>query len=257
MDIFSTDNKPNRGRVAIVSSKESFSVLGIKKKLQESGIEGIPVKPSVFQIEESVDAGDPIIYYLDDDIYTPRGEDFLNELKRLCLEEDRLVILVGAKADYEKAIETIPKSAIVEWFARPVDMDALITTVESAINGEISPSRRQHILIVDDDVTYMRMMHEWMKERYQVTMLDAGSAAIHWLMDGNMVDLILLDYAMPVMDGPEVLSKIRSNDKTKSIPVLYRTGMDDGIKDENSADGIVPKSEGKLCLINAVRNILE
>ena len=99
-----------------------------------------------------MDESDPIIYYLDDDIYTVRGEDFMKELKNLCLEQQRMVILVGAKAEYESAMEIIPKSAIVEWFARPVDMDALLKTIESTINGEIAPARRHHILIVDDDV---------------------------------------------------------------------------------------------------------
>ena len=115
----------------------------------------------------------------------------------------------------------------------------------------------KNILLIDDDGDMLAMTKRWLaKEGYEVTDFCSGIEALPFL-EKNSVDLILLDYAMPVMDGPEVLSKIRSNDKTKSIPVLYRTGMDDGIKDENSADGIVPKSEGKLCLINAVRNILE
>lgn len=226
MDFNISPNTSNQNKVAIVSSKESFSVLGIKKKLSEAGIEGIAVKPSVFQIEEAVDETDPIIYYLDDDIYTPRGEDFLNELKNLCIEQERLVILVGARSEYEKAIEIIPKSAIVKWFARPVDMDNLIETVESALNGEIAPSRRHRILIVDDDATYMRMLNEWMKERYQITMLDAGSKAIHWLMDGNKVDLILLDYEMPSMDGPAVFDMIKKDSNLREIPVMFLTGKD-------------------------------
>ena len=224
---FYEDHSLQKNKVAIVSSKDSFSVMGIKKKLQEAGIEGISVRPSVFQIEEAVDETDPIIYYLDDDIYSVRGEDFLNELKKLCLEQQRLVILVGAKAEYERAIEIIPKSAIVKWFSRPVDMDALLETVESAMNGEIAPSRRHHILIIDDDVTYMRMMHEWMKDYYKVTMLDSGSAAIHWLMENNAVDLILLDYEMPAMDGPSVFHMIKGDVNTRDIPVMFLTGKND------------------------------
>ena len=225
MDLFKS--QAEKSKVAIVSSKDSFSVMGIKKKLDEAGYEGISVRPSIFQLEEAVDESDPIIYYLDDDIYTVRGEDFMKELKNLCLEQQRMVILVGAKAEYESAMEIIPKSAIVEWFARPVDMDALLKTIESTINGEIAPARRHHILIVDDDVTYMRMMHEWMKERYQITMLDSGSKAIHWLLENKDVDLILLDYEMPSMDGPTVFRMLKEDAETRNIPVMFLTGKND------------------------------
>ncbi|MCR5581676.1 MAG: response regulator [Pseudobutyrivibrio sp.] len=227
MDFYNFNKEEERRKVAIVSARHSFSVMGIRKKLLEEGYDGIAVKPSVFQIEEAIEDNDPIIYYMDDDIYTPHGEAFLTDLKDLCIEQNRLVILVGASEEYDKAIEIVPKSAIVGWFSRPVDMDALLDTVKSAVNGEISPAKKHHILIVDDDPTYMRMMHEWMKERYQITMLDAGSTAIHWLMEGNEADLILLDYEMPYMDGMQVFSMMKSDPTIKDIPVMFLTGKDD------------------------------
>ena len=217
-----------QSKVAIVSSKSSFSVMGIQKKLQEAGIDGVSVRPNVFQIEQAIDENEPIIYYLEDEIYTPSGEDFLNEMRKLCLEQERLLILVGEEAEYEKASEIIPKSAIVGWFNRPVDMDALLETVEKALEGDIKPARQRHILIVDDDATYMRMLHEWMKDRYQITMLDAGTKAIHWLMDNaSNVDLILLDCEMPSMDGPTVLHMLKEDPSTRSIPVMFLTGKSD------------------------------
>ena len=53
MDFF---NSPlEKRKVAIVSAKDSFSVMGIRKKLQEAGMEGVVVAPSVFQLESAVD----------------------------------------------------------------------------------------------------------------------------------------------------------------------------------------------------------
>ena len=43
----------------------------------------------------------------------------------------------------------------------------------------------------------------------------------------NRPDLILLDYAMPVTSGPQVLEMIRSETSTKDIPVFFLTGKDD------------------------------
>jgi response regulator RpfG family c-di-GMP phosphodiesterase len=164
---------------------------------------------------------------MEDEIYTPSGEEFLREIKMLCLEGERLVILVGGQSEYDHAIQFIPKSGIAGWFSRPVDMDALLKTVESAINGEIAPARKRHVLIVDDDATYLRMMHEWMKELYKVTMMDSGTKAIHWLMENTDVDLILLDYEMPSMDGPTVFHMLKEDPSTRDIPVMFLTGKND------------------------------
>ncbi|MCR4831445.1 MAG: response regulator [Pseudobutyrivibrio sp.] len=259
MDFFNTTQENKK--VAIVSSKDSFSVMGIKKKLQEASIDGISCRPSVFQIEEAIDEREPIIYYLDDDIYTVRGEDFLKELKNLCLEQEKLVILVGEKAEYEKAIEIIPKSSIVDWFSRPVDMDALLATVEKALNGEIAPSRKKHILIIDDDVTYMRMLLEWMKERYQITMMDSGSKAIHWLLENKGIDLILMDYEMPQMDGPTVSRMLKGDMNTREIPVMFLTGKsskENVVKavDTRPVDYIL-KSVDKMTLLNKLEDYFE
>ena len=73
----------------------------------------------------------------------------------------------------------------------------------------------------------MRMLHEWMKERYQITMLDSGGKAIHWLMENNGIDLILLDYEMPSMDGPTVFHMLKEDAATREIPVMFLTGKND------------------------------
>ena len=39
------------------------------------------------------------------------------------------------------------------------------------------------------------------------------------------VDLILLDYEMPVVDGPQVLEMLRSEEATAHIPVIFLTGI--------------------------------
>ena len=43
----------------------------------------------------------------------------------------------------------------------------------------------------------------------------------------NRVDLILLDYEMPVISGLQVFEMLKTGDKTKDIPVIFLTGKDD------------------------------
>ncbi len=57
-------------------------------------------------------------------------------------------------------------------------------------------------------------------------MVNSGLQAIKWLAK-NKVDLILLDYDMPVTTGPQVLEMLRSDPETASIPVMFLTGKGD------------------------------
>ncbi len=116
------------------------------------------------------------------------------------------------------------------------------------------------ILLVDDDEDMMRLTGNWLKKAgHDVSMAASGQEALDWL-GANDADLILLDYAMPGMDGPETFKAIKAVEKLKDIPVLFRTGMDDGdsaeIMGSLNPDGVVPKSEGKGTLMKAVAGIL-
>ena len=80
----------------------------------------------------------------------------------------------------------------------------------------------KHILIVDDSKTNLIMARQELKEDYEVTPVISGEQAIHFL-EKRIPDLILLDIAMPVMDGKETLKKIKSNPEWSSIPVIFLT----------------------------------
>jgi CheY-like chemotaxis protein len=116
-----------------------------------------------------------------------------------------------------------------------------------------------HILLIDDDEDMLAMTGRWLeKAGYRVTKTQSGKEALD-LLAAEKPDLILLDYAMPEMDGPQVLKEIRSRSDCSSIKVLYRTGLDDtdaaNLDGEYKADGIVAKSEGKPGLMRAVSEV--
>ncbi|WP_022767276.1 MULTISPECIES: response regulator [unclassified Butyrivibrio] len=115
------------------------------------------------------------------------------------------------------------------------------------------------ILLIDDDEDMLAMTGRWLeKGGYEVMKAASGKEALS-MMASDKPDLVLLDYAMPEMDGPAVLAAIRSNPDIKDIPVVYRTGMDDSDCEGSGdvkPDGIVSKSEGRPSLMKAVEAIL-
>ena len=79
---------------------------------------------------------------------------------------------------------------------------------------------------MDDDITYMRTVYEWLKGTYHVGMAANGVQAISYLAKYK-TDLILLDYEMPIANGPQVLSMLKNDSETGQIPVMFLTGHGD------------------------------
>lgn len=89
---------------------------------------------------------------------------------------------------------------------------------------EEEANRRKHILVVDDDPRMLRLVNEQLNETYDVATAISGELAMKFL-ERKHTDLILLDYEMPVDNGPSVLKKLRDNPDTKDIPVVFLTGI--------------------------------
>ena len=82
------------------------------------------------------------------------------------------------------------------------------------------------ILIVDDIPINIQMAMNILKdEGYKMYYAKSGEMALK-LIDENDIDLILLDIMMPEMNGFEVCLKLKSNDKTKNIPIIFLSGKD-------------------------------
>ena len=84
--------------------------------------------------------------------------------------------------------------------------------------------RRRHILVVDDDSSVLKLLKEYLAERYDVATAISGKVALKFL-ETKGTDLVLLDYEMPIENGPAVMGKIRENQKTKNLPVVFLTGV--------------------------------
>jgi putative two-component system response regulator len=82
------------------------------------------------------------------------------------------------------------------------------------------------ILIVDDIPINIQMAMNILKdEGYKMYYAKSGEMALK-LIDENDFGLILLDIMMPEMNGFEVCLKLKSNDKTKNIPIIFLSGKD-------------------------------
>lgn len=101
---------------------------------------------------------------------------------------------------------------------------------------------KDHILVVDDDLTLLEQAEQILSDNYLVSLANSGEQAIKYLKSGHEADLILLDILMPNMDGFQTLKAIQKLEGWMP-PVIFLTsvcGIDSEIKglDIGAADYI-------------------
>ena len=83
---------------------------------------------------------------------------------------------------------------------------------------------KRTVLVVDDLPCNIEMLNEILQEDYTVRMATSGRNALD-AVEADAPDLILLDIMMPDMDGYEVCRKLKADEKTKDIPIIFTTAL--------------------------------
>ncbi|MES9844765.1 MAG: two-component system response regulator [Candidatus Sedimenticola sp. PURPLELP] len=87
------------------------------------------------------------------------------------------------------------------------------------------------ILVVDDVPENIDVLDGVLHDRYKIKAAVNGQRALKIAMSDNPPDLILLDIMMPEMDGYEVCRRLKDDEKTRGIPVIFVTAMNE-VEDE-------------------------
>lgn len=236
----------------------SVIVKGIEKKLTEEGIDVLNIVGNFRNLDTVMDSADVYIIYLPGEIADEAGK--METLKRITgtlAENGKHMILIGEQSSHSDVMREVPEIGGFAWLNRPVDFGSLKAEVEKGFaEEEAPPAEKKKILVVDDDPAYAKMVREWIKDQYNVGIVTAGMQAITYLMK-NKVDLVLLDYEMPVVDGPQVFQMLRSEPTIKDIPIMFLTGVGtrEGVSRvlELKPDGYILKSTTKGDLLKSIK----
>jgi twitching motility two-component system response regulator PilG len=116
------------------------------------------------------------------------------------------------------------------------------------------------ILVVDDSPVVRNLIAGKLQESGYNVLSAANGAEALAVISNATPDLVLLDIAMPKMDGYQVCENIRKNGATKNIPVVLISGKD-GYYDENRAQmagtsSYISKPFGPETLMKALETYL-
>jgi len=199
--------------------------------LKSSDIECISVEPNLDKLIKEKDNADVFMLLAGDFVHD--SKDFLLSLKDICLSAGKPLCIMGYDKELEAVKQNIPENMIAREFVRPIDINTLanaLKTILSSGEGENEEKKenkeKKQILLVDDDVIFLKMLQQWLGTQYRVAAARSGTQAVSYLAE-HTADLILLDYEMPLMNGPKVLEVLRSKPQTANIPVIFLTGRND------------------------------
>jgi diguanylate cyclase (GGDEF)-like protein len=115
------------------------------------------------------------------------------------------------------------------------------------------------ILAVDDDPDILDLLKATLEDEYNISVASCGNEALEKLKK-NVPDLLVLDYVLPDLHGPEICKILRKDPLLVHLPVLMLTGkgeIDDKVKGlEAGADDYMVKPFSPQELIARVRMLI-
>ncbi len=134
--------------------------------------------------------------------------------------------------------------------------------IENKVESTNAPVKKGTILIMEDQRGFRRIYRDVLeKDGYEV--LEGADGEEGWeIIINQKPDLVLLDLGLPLIDGFQVLGKIRRSDQTKHIPVIIfsvlgeprdvKKAMDMGANDYTVKGFYTPRQ-----VLSKIRNLLK
>ncbi len=211
-------------RILIISRGYGFMADALKSNLIREGFKAVHAEPVVKKIQEKKKDIDLILLIAGDYIYDV--SEALVYLKDISEDEEIPICIMGYDDELAEIKRFIPEKHIRHVFRRPFDAKNISKQLKDIAMSIEEKKRGKHILLVDDDPTFLKMLQGWLSGKYRVTAVKSGMQAITYIAN-HKTDLILLDYDMPITQGPQIMEMIRSEFTSSEIPIIFLTGKSD------------------------------
>lgn len=168
------------------------------------------------------------------------------------------VIFVTGKGDKKTVLKCRSKGAD-GFIVKPLKRDVLLAKVNEVFSYKDFVKSRKKVLVIDDNVDYLRIVRLYLQETYEVMIINTTRTAIEYLRH-NEPDVILIDYYMPLYNGGDILRIIKSGNLAPNAAIILMSGsMDRSILNECARiglDGALSKSASKEDMLQKIAEVL-
>ncbi|HSW54921.1 MAG TPA: response regulator [Ignavibacteriaceae bacterium] len=184
------------------------------------------------------------------------GWSILKELKDEPQTKDIPVIMVSIVGDKNLGYEL----GAFEYFIKPISSEKLLSAFSKLENLANKPI--QKIVVVDDDeLEFEKFKEEFSSDNIRIEYIRESEYAFSKIAEVQP-DLIVIDIMMPKIDGITLSYKLKSNIKTRHIPIIISSAKDITGDEKTSLNNIVENiavksKEHPLNIFKVVRNRIE
>ena len=115
---------------------------------------------------------------------------------------------------------------------------------------------KKRILVVDDNPSMRDLLRLILEgSGYQVSEAPHGWSAMAQ-MEASLPDLVMTDMMMPVMDGEQLVRRLRSNRRTACVPILVLSANPNARDIASKADAVLGKPFNRASLLETVGSLL-
>ncbi|MDO4203112.1 MAG: response regulator [Selenomonadaceae bacterium] len=215
---------PGNYLVLFVSEGTGYLNITIREKILEAGFHVISSSASPDALRRAGSDVRVLFLYLSPAMLAK--PEALQAFRKQAAERRLSIFVLANQHDELYQLEQIiPKQFILREFTRPIDFSEMVTGMCEAL-GSLNNRRRRKILAVDDSGAMLRNIKTWLGSEYDVNIANSSLVAIkHICLD--QPDLVLLDYEMPICDGPQLLRMLRADPTYADLPIIFLTGKND------------------------------
>ncbi len=158
------------------------------------------------------------------------------------------VIVFSIEADKEK----IYLMGSVEYLVKPINYNNLVEILTS-----YKLRRNSTVLCVDDDKPTLSLLQQAVQTAgFNVLAFNRPELVIDGILDKD-IDLAIIDLDMPIVNGFDLIKKIKSLEKFSKLPIIIYTGQEDYQQDLVKIDGMfVDLLEKKSTSVNELENAI-
>ncbi|RPI35533.1 MAG: response regulator, partial [Hyphomicrobiaceae bacterium] len=123
---------------------------------------------------------------------------------------------LGAPHFVEEALRWLPEAGQVD--------ERGIVHIAAAQCQNAAPAERAHILLADDNADMREYVRRLLASQYEVEVVADGGAALSAIAR-RKPDLVLSDIMMPHLDGMELVSRLRADPQTNTLPIILLSAL--------------------------------
>lgn len=157
-------------------------------------------------------------------IYSDLAEADHGFIRTAC--DGALVIVISNRTDFDARLTAVRLGAAALFVEAELDILKVMDKIEQ-LTAHREPSPHFHVLIVEDDEVLGQLYAHTLQDAGMMTSLVTSPQEALRVVQEQAIDILLIDFTMPLCDGGELAAIIRQHDRFVRLPIIFMSAKED------------------------------